>query len=273
MTPEQIYDAIVQMSDFIMRYAIALAAVGTLSMALLEAYKSLFKTRDRYHMRVLWKWITTAPVPWDVIPQLELSRSERFHEEVYRQLMQLTTGQQLERDHVKPPNAERVPWRVSYENALFSLELEKMMGQIQDAADTALSNPDLYPELYLFLTVGSGQTDVRDWYQWSTRPTISTSEDRALAKKQADTYARLRQLIRRRLDSLQLTATYRWRSLNQFYAVGVGAVLLFASQVYLGVDMTKAGNWILVLLVSLSGGMVAPVAKDLVMALKRVRGG
>jgi hypothetical protein len=262
------------MSDFIMRYAIALAAVGTLTMALLEAYKSVFKTRDKYHMRVLRDWIMKTPMPEVPIEGLEPSRPQRhpFREEVYRQLILLTTGQRGVAGEMTM-TADRVPWRISHEEALFSLELEKMMGQIQDAADIALSNPGTYPELYLFLTIGADAADVLNWYRWAIEPPTSTSEDRALAKKQADTYARLRQLIRRRLDALQLTATYRWRTLNQFYAVAVGAVILFLSQVYLGIDMTKAGNWIKVLLVSLSGGMLAPVAKDLVVALKRVRGG
>lgn len=276
MDPEQILDVITNMSDFILKYAIVLAAVGALTMALVEAYKSLFKTREKYHMRILYKWVAASPIPWKTIEKLHLTLKEKnFHESVYRQIIHLTTGVSAERPELSY-ELERGLFTLSPENALFALELEKMMGQIQDAADMALSNPTIYPELYLLLTVGANPVDVENWYHWSVLPPTTVSEEKEKAKAQADTYSRLHQIMRRHLDGLQLTASYRWKQLNQFYAVLIGAVLLFIGLISIewGTDaLDKGGTWIKIVLASLIGGMVAPVAKDLVVALKKVRGG
>ena len=278
MNPELVNQAIKNMSDVILQYAIALAAVGAFSMVLIEACKSVFKIRDRYHMHVLRNWIAKNPISVQMAAASETSNEtdepienlRKFEEEVYRQLLLLCTGYELESHDLK---AERLPWAVSYENALFSLELEKMMGQIQDAADTVMSNPNIYSALYFFLTVGGNPNDIDNWGKWASQPPVSTSEDRVLAKEQSDTYARLRQLVRRRLDALQLTAAYQWRTLNQFSAVAVSGVMLFMSFIYLKPFSELADNLVPLALVSFAGGIMAPVAKDLVVALKRVRSG
>jgi hypothetical protein len=170
---------------------------------------------------------------------------------------------------------EWTPWQVSPGNALFAIELEKMMGQIQDAADTALGHPHVHPELYLFLSAGASLEDIANWHDWAQQPPVRTADDAAAAKRQADTYARLRQFIRRRLDAFQLTASYRWQTGNQLASVVLGAALLFGSLVYL-VRHNLPGSllgWLGLAFASLMGGIMAPVAKDLVIALKRMRSG
>jgi len=271
-SPESIANAIKDISDFVLRYAVTLAAVGALSMALLEAAKSLLSARDRFQKGIVREWIASAGVPAGSRSSLHLEAStdEQYRGRIYVQLIRLTTGEIVGQDALGA-SVELVPWDVSPKHALFALELERMMGQIQDAADSALNNPTLYPDLYLFLTAGAQDDDVQRWYGLAASPPIQTSEDRQAAKLQADTYSRLRQLIRRRLDALQLTARYRWQSLNQITSVALGAVLLFVANVMqLGWTIPSGKFWELVL-VSILGGVVAPVAKDLVMALKQVR--
>lgn len=272
--PESIAGAIGQISDFILRYAVTLAAVGALSMALLEAAKALLSVRDRFQKGVVRRWIATARLAAGLgsTLQLEARTDDQYRGRIYVQLIRLTTGEVVGQEALEA-SVEPMPWDVSPKNALFALELERMMGQIQDAADAALNNPTLYPDLYLFLTAGARDDDILKWYGLAASPPIQTSEDRQGAKLQADTYTRLRQLIRRRLDAFQLTARYRWQSLNQITSVALGAVLLFvANLMQLGWTIPSGRFWELVF-VSVLGGVVAPVAKDLVMALKQVRSG
>jgi hypothetical protein len=87
------------------------------------------------------------------------------------------------------------------------------------------------------------------------------------------------------LDSFQIVTALRWREWNQFSAVVVGAILLLAAQVLaLGQNdngtlkawsefATQFSPFVLVKLVlsSLLGGMLAPVAKDLVDTLGKVK--
>ncbi len=272
--PELVSETVQQISDFILRYAVTLAAVGALAMALIEAAKALLSLRDRFHKSIVRRWVEGARTPVKLIGDLGLTArtDEQFHRLVYAQLIRLTTGEDVGDEAAKAMAAsvEGVPWDVSAKNALFALELDRMMGQVQDAADTALSNPTLYPDLYLFLSAGASAEDILRWYTWAGAPPVQTSEDRQLAKSQADTYARVRQLIRRRLDAFQLTAAYRWQTLNQFASVTLGAVLLFLSLLW---QRPAKANVAVLILASVLGGFLAPVAKDLVMALKRVRSG
>ncbi len=54
---EQILNIVHSWSDDLLVYAIALTAVGTLSMALLDAFKGLIQYRVRYNERTLKNWI------------------------------------------------------------------------------------------------------------------------------------------------------------------------------------------------------------------------
>lgn len=270
MTPEGVGEVIKHLSDYILRYAVTLAAVSALSMALLEAIKALASVRDRFHKWRVRNWIRRVTVPREAFISRALIPQDdhAFHERVYGELVYLTTAERVDATAMTV-SIEWWPWHISPSNALFALEAEKMMGLIQDAADAALNDPNRCLDLYLFLADGAHPEDIANWYTWAGQPPVSTVADPTLAKRQADTYTRLRQFIRRRLDAFQLTTGYQWQTANQIASVVLGAVLLGGSLLYL--DGAKVG-WLLIP-VSLAGGFLAPVAKDLVLALKRVRSG
>jgi hypothetical protein len=279
MTPENISKVIDDLVSFILRYAVTLAAIGALSMALLEAMKALLSWRDRFHKQRVIGWIETIPQESSVSLLTALCRdsnwtpprgSVELQKRVYSQLLQLTTGEGPDKAFMES-SIEWAPWDVTAGHALFALSLDRMMGQIQDAADTAMGNPSLYPELYALLTMGARSEDVKNWYEWAKQPPIRSVDDAALAKTQADTYARLRQFIRRRLDAFQVTANYRWETSNQVVSVLLGTVLLFGSLLYLAGP--NGPSFLGIAFASLIGGIMAPVAKDLVIALKKVRSG
>lgn len=274
--PNKILQTVGSMSDFILQYALALAATSVLAMALLEAWKSVFKNRERFHMRQLHQWISEAPVP-AAMSKDDTSEPGGFHDQVYRQLVLLTTGQDLDAryalDRIRGKRFELLP-----SNALFALELERMMGQIQEAADIALSNPSVYPQLYRFLTQGASENDILNWQNESTRVPEEDSNNRQALKDRVDAFSRLSKLVKRRLDSLQITMKYQWARRNQAWSIALGGALLFASLAYIEISTSTLAlinplTWLRILVASLVGGIVAPVAKDLVVALKKVRQG
>jgi len=261
-TPENVFDTVDNLVGFILRYAVTLAAISALAMALIELVKGLFSARDRFHKWRLLQWIgQTSPAG---------TNGAR----VYDSLIQLTTGE-IPAESSKAAmdgGIEARPWVISYGNALFALSLEKMLGQIQDAADTAMVNPSLYPELYAFVTRGARHDDIANWQKWAQEAPTRSADKPEDAKKQAETYARLRQVIRRRLDAFQVTSAYQWETVNQMASIILGAVILFGSLLYLTKDSKEPGVVVL-LFASLIGGVLAPVTKDLVAALKKARAG
>ena len=274
--PDKILETVGSMSDFILSYALALASTSVLAMALLEAWKSIRKSRECFHMRRIYQWIAGAPLPPQPSAE-EPSPPGGFHDQVYRQLILLTTGENLDERYALH-RIKDLQFDLSPSNALFALELERMMGQLQEASDVVLSNPTVYPDLYQFLTAGARQEDIEKWREESVRVPDETSTDRTEMKGRVDAFSRLSKFVKRRLDSLQITMSYEWAQWNQWCSIVLGGSLLFLSLSY--IEISTSGwalmnpiTWLRVLIASLVGGIVAPVAKDLVVALKKVRSG
>ncbi len=258
-TARRILDTVGGFTDYILDYAIALAAVGALAMALIEAAKKVFDSRTRFHAKRWTAWMMKSG-------DGAVGIAER--RKAYADLIQLCTG-------VTPAEAQSAMqaladsggrlsmlhgWDPTPANAVFSLDVARMMGAIQDAGDLALASPDRYGALFTILTAGALPADIETWVQ-----------RRGEVKDQADAFARLRQIFKRKLDSFQVYTEQRWASYNQFAANAVGALIMGAAlislQSTLGLGLTS------VIILSAFGGILSPIAKDLVAALRRVRDG
>jgi len=272
-------------ADFLLKYFVALAAVGAFAMALTELWKKLRDSRTRFHARAVAQWFADSSDAFEIEVGVPGTSGA-----AYRELIHLTTGLPLER------HSERVEsvlsgggdvgsrtWidrRNRRELALFALELGQMMGHIQDAADTVLTQPEDFPSLYRFLTDGAQLGDVAAWYEMAGRPPslhANGQVDREAAKRRVDMHARLQQTIKRKLDAFQLFQGERWTRGNQLAANVVGAAVLFGALCW-GELSSKGGSagsaqWFSYLAISVFGGMLAPIAKDMVDLLRRVRQG
>jgi len=207
----------------------------------------------------------------------------------FSELFHLTSGQKL---LPKPkPRDELLRWR-GIDRAVFELETARMMSQVQDAADAVLNNPAQYPHLYAFFTRGADAVDVAKWREFITNPpTLTTPPPGGPTKEQSDRYGRIRLLMRRQLDAFQGVTSNRWTELNQLWAVIVGAVLLFmalsmaADPHYVDNAAThpwtslveglsqawKTGAVVAIVLKSVLGGALAPIAKDLLTSLSSLK--
>jgi len=121
----------------ILDYALLLAAIGTVTMALLELIKALARWRKRFHRRQIANWLATA------------TTRAALHD----QLLLLAAG--------------------GTENAdvLYDQPTGKLMGQIQAAANVALDFPERYKSFYDFITTAprgdDGGKDQRAWREFS----------------------------------------------------------------------------------------------------------
>ncbi|MCA2998818.1 MAG: hypothetical protein ING75_09485 [Rhodocyclaceae bacterium] len=256
------------MSSFLLNYAVALAATGTLAMALVEAWKAIFRSREYFNMNLVYEWIATAAPP---------SSPDGFHDKVFSQLIHLTTGKPLVEGRAlgsiaRPRLYKRV--LIQSEYVLFALDIDRLMGQIQSAADAAISNPQRFPELYEFLTRNALGDDAPAWKKSAAKPRPENASPEEI-KAIADRFAMLNKFVKRELDGLQLRANYAWARWNQGFSVSMGTAILFGSLLYTHSTGDSFGAFALVkiFILSLVGGMIAPVAKDLVSALQKVKSG
>lgn len=272
--------AVDQLTDFLLRYLIPLAAVGAFAMAFIEFGKKLLDSRTKFQTL---RWIE-----W-------MRRSGVDEESALAELLQLCTG-------ISPTEAQNearalfashghlpllYAWSRSPAHAVFALDLGRMMGSIQEAADIALATPVQYESLYRFMTSGADPNDVA---QWQTRGSaamldvdgLPEAEQKKIVKEQAERFARLRHIIKRKLDGFQLYTGDRWATWNQFAANIAGAVVMFGVLLWLNwagrnlpfsLDALVGSFTLGIVPLSLMGGILSPLAKDLVTALKRVKDG
>src|SRR6266513_385782 len=87
-TPDAVVSTVNRFTDFLLAYVGALAAVGALSMAIIEAAKKLLDSRTRFLAQRWTQWVQGTPILLDVAPEAVLA--VRLH--AYSQLLQLCTG-------------------------------------------------------------------------------------------------------------------------------------------------------------------------------------
>jgi hypothetical protein len=285
-----------------------LVALGALTVGLQEAYKKLFATLARFHRKAVLRWLLEEEQGQAGMNQVSTSASFGGHYGVhhderaaqatdsstyegrraYAELLHLTTGVGRVTDNDTARNSRgegsedllAKPFKRSISFALFELELAKMMSQIQDAADAALNNPYLYPQWFSFLTRGCSRKDVDKWVDTISAARVSSVSDaqspdfKRSKEEAAETYSRIRLLMRRQLDSFQTVTAYRWKEWNQLWAWAVGGLLLLFAQLY-SADLAGKGpaDLLWMAFASLAGGILAPIAKDLVDTLARVKSG
>lgn len=286
MNDPTVLTAIDTISGFILGYAVTLAALAALTVGIQEAFKKVFGILARFHRHALLCWLMQPPSKGRVFrTQLAATLAKGGHYtlpagagrpaaydpyKAYAQLLHLTVGIELEDAHVR--QSVDAPMRRNVTRALFELDLARMMTQVQEAADAALGAPHRHAQWFDFITSGCDAGDVKNWRD-AMNPDRKEPVDREAL---ADVHSRMRLLVRRRLDSFQTVTAYRWAEWNQFCGWALGVVLLFAAQVVAGLqksDRVDPKDLPMMILISLAGGILAPVAKDLVDALAKVKRG
>lgn len=222
-------------------YAVTVAAVGTLSMALLEAIKGIGDLRHWFHVWKLRQWIC--------------------QDAAYEDLLFLAIGDRARTD------------------ALCAQPLEKMMGQIQAAANVALDFPGENKALYTFLTTSDiSRLDAvtakpvdranKDREQWALvaqarRNMVATEVAPTTGEMQAaQARIRLANLISRKLDAFQLRTQYYWERANQLGSIFISVLIIWYALGLGTEDFTLRS-----LAFGVIAGLVSPFAKDLATSL------
>jgi hypothetical protein len=235
-------------SGKILSYALVLAAVATITMTFLELIKVLLNLRLQYHRRKIKDWLDDN--------------------KCLEELLILTVA------------------GVDSAGALFDQPTDKMLGQIQAATTIAIDFPAVYPKFYSFLTEmpsskaaaeetgGSGKsstesqpTDSEVWRNFITQVNNTgqaTVEDKVL-QNATRARARIDHFVARKLDAFQTGTEYNWARFNQYLSVVLSAIVLTGLLLHMQFNLLPA------LVLAFFGGMMAPLAKDVVSALSGLK--
>lgn len=255
---DKIQTAMNAVYGFIWPMAVTLAGVGTATMAGFQMVKDLFHVRRWFNRRAVGEWLsgratevarewarTHTPGVRDARPDAgELAREARAS------LEGLATA--------------------GAADALYSLEIDKLAGQINAAARMALDLPKNHKSLLRCLAAQAEPTDLDRILEPPVLPARTEPEKQKVtdyleAKNRIATY------IQRTLDGFQIMADYRWTHWNQTWVFWINfafVLLLWAVYARLGGRVAIGA----VAITALLGGFVAPVAKDLVSALQSLKG-
>jgi hypothetical protein len=272
----------------ILNYAILLAASGTLAMALIEAVKGLSSAKARFHQDMVRRWLADRFLEARSVDLSGVASSlEEFLSDKKRALLFGATSDSRQVDgsdsgresiaflHLQnlcnglaATEGARFPkgFQLSDELAFYSLETDQMVAKIQQSLEWVLQHPSVSPVLFLILASQHTHSAL-EWLKYlkthSSADNLLSEDQQKVALQHQDALA---QLLNNKLDSFQVNVLYAWGRMNRFAAISLGALLLFVFFLLYVPEMSLVRK---VLFASL-GGMVSPVCKDLVTAIKGV---
>lgn len=248
-----------------------LAAVGGLSGALVKTLEDLSWVREAINRNYIKAWMRQRYAGCLTL----LNHRER---RIYGILPTKTEV---------PPHARNNPrgsaWHqmlelcsAGDESALTKLQSDQICGQLNGAAQLALQYPVQYRSLLEVLASGAAEGDESTVLAWSeipaearANPALLSTEQQKVVARYADARTRLSNYVQRAIDSLHVRLDNRWQWWQNMAGFVFSTILTFGLMEHSGVFDHRTGLGILrLVLASIVGGFIAPVARNLVIAVR-----
>ena len=160
--------------------------------------------------------------------------------------------------------------------ALYGLPINQLAGQLNAAAGVVLDSPPRHPNLFRVMAAGADADDLATLL--APPPQARTSSDASPGDKETvtrfvDARNRVAHQVQRNLDALQIAMTFRWQLYLQLLSIAVSGAIAAVSAVALFPALKdRAEGWVGVVVMGILGGFFSTVARDLVAALRGLRG-
>jgi hypothetical protein len=280
-TLHEIVRTVNTISNFIMPYAIAASGVGALSMALIQTAKDIFPVREWFQRRKLRSWyigkendiamVSTALRDSSIFSGTqEQGASESTIASFASTLDTLKSVGNVD-NKFKSFQEEVLSLATDGdESAFYNLPIEQLCGQLNASAQIAIEYPTKYIQLLLPLAEGADHKDIVTVVTFSGA-NAEVASDKTLQSSYTDSRNRMAHQMQRAIDAVQISFGASWKKWLQIGSIGLSAIICFAA-VGIGETNIDLGTRLLLALVSsIIGGFLAPVARDLVAALQKLR--
>jgi hypothetical protein len=266
-------------------WALPVAAVGTVSMAILQTLKDQTPIRNWYQKVRLRKWLL-ASILGDYSKSWITRLRHRFYlrfppkkDAEHKLKVEALRKEQFEL--LKKVEADLISLATSGDReAFYDLPIDGLCDQIRKVVSVILDYPNLHEELLRILARGASSCDIalllRAHGIDSKGPDAAAKEEAAKAFREI-TAAKSRVLsqIRCSVDAMQISIGFRWKlwlqSASMVLSTVIGAVA-FGLHGVRGVD--GAIDWAIcgrALAFGVAAGFLAPIARDLVAATEKWR--
>ncbi|MGE0563665.1 MAG: hypothetical protein AB7O50_04050 [Pseudolabrys sp.] len=231
----------------------AIVAAGTIAMAFLQMLKDLTPIRRIYQRFWLKRWLREhADSDGDARSTSSARstlRTRSSPEKTHDRLIELTTG-----------GAER---------AFYDLPSEQIVAQMNAAAQLVLDYPKKYSDVLVVMADGADADDIAAILDSSPRGTRSAKSKSERSQEFLEARVRVNHQIQRNLDAIQIALSNSWRFWMQIMSILLSTLIIVLSVMNTG-DV-RFSTILIAALVGLAGGYLAPVSRDLVVALQNLR--
>jgi hypothetical protein len=215
----------------------ALAAAGTIAMAIIQVVKEISPLREWFQRRWFERWIDSRAANFNRSSQTADADPANAKKEV----VELATG--------------------GLADALYDLGADEMAVQLNLAAQVTLDTPVRYKALLAVLSEGASLEDLATVMKG--QPASGSTQE------YFDARARLGRRIQRNLDGVRIALGNRWKLCMQLASLALStAVIELAVLAKGGAD---GYAYMLALPIGIVGGYLAPVTRDLLAGLQRLR--
>jgi hypothetical protein len=259
----------------------AIAAVGVLSMAVIQTMKDMFPLRNWFQQVALEDWLrqkaSQSRRQWD--DWLRKDGQQWFADETVRGTTWLrpTDAEELS-NGPDPERAEQDLIKLATDGdskALYDLPIEQLCGQLNAAAQVVLDQPREHPDLMRSIASVADPADIARVMFPPREANGPRPPEPGDAQRRYDSFIdarnRVTHQIQRAIDALQVSAGFRWKFYLQLASIVLSGIIAAIGVWTFG---NIPGFWqrlLTTLAVGVLGGFLAPVARDLVAALQQLR--
>jgi hypothetical protein len=230
-------------ADNATKLATATAAIGVLSMAIIQTLKDMLPLRNWFQQWWLKGWLrdraSKAARTGGKAPDVKKAEDD---------LIRLATA------------GDRA--------AFYDLAIEQLCGQMNAAAQVVLEYPADHGDLLRCLAALAETADLDSLLA----PPPDNSAAPSKIQAQVDARTRVIHQVQRSIDGFQISAGFRWKWILQIVSFAVSfALTLIGFSLHAGSEGLRLSLAWSYLLAGLLGGFLAPVARDLVASLQKLR--
>jgi hypothetical protein len=218
----------------------ALVAAGVVAMAILQVIKELTPIRRAFQRQWVGRWIAARCEGFNKNPGVQSIGPGGAETD----LIDLATG--------------------GDDRAFFDLAAEQLIAQMNAAAQAALDYPGKHRDLLAMISEGVEVADIEAVLAYVPRAEESPPQEYLDARN------RVGNRIQRNLDGMQISLSSRWQFWMQGAALLITVIIIEVAIV--GAGSATFGAMVLGVPIGIVGGYIAPVARDLVAALRSLRG-
>jgi hypothetical protein len=271
----QIIPGLKVIAAFVAQWAVPLAAIGSVSMALIQAIKNETPIRNWFQQFKLRQWLLAS-----LLEDFTDGRFRRFSNRLKRRFGGNQEIRRVQEQHLRNIEQELILLATSGDrDAFYDLQIEDMCDQIRKVVSVILDYPKLHEDLLVCMARGASQEDIdrilgRGRFATLGSLTQSSETEKETLRNYVAAKNRILLQIRCSVDAIQTSIGFRWKFWLQSASMVLSAVL-GAVSIYLGAlgaissAAGKMSTFESSILVGFLAGFLAPIARDLVATIEQ----